>query len=183
MIGWSIGSVIASRFALEAPERVDRHVLIAPGLFVDEPLALRLLRRTPFAKQVLEALAGGFIAYLPINHLTNPSLTPDYGARMHEQRRFPGLGSVFASAVLNYEFGEREEYREVGHHPRPVLVLWGDRDSPTTPYANAKRVLEYYPRARLVTFAGARHAPHIDPLHAARASAEVVAFLGEATNG
>src|SRR5439155_24983892 len=41
VVGWSMGSVVASRFALESPERVRSHVLIAPGLLVPQPLRLR----------------------------------------------------------------------------------------------------------------------------------------------
>jgi pimeloyl-ACP methyl ester carboxylesterase len=173
-VGWSMGCVINSRFALEHPERVDRHVLIAPGLFVDAPLALRMIGKLPLAARLLARLVGTFIARLPAQHLVHPERFPDYGRRMHEQRRFPGLGESFASTILNYEFGERPEYRAVGAHSRPVLLLWGDLDV-GTPYANARRVQELYPRAELVTFTGAKHAPHVD--HAERANQVVIDFL------
>ena len=173
-IGWSMGCVITSRFALEHPERVDRHVLIAPGLFIEPPMILRLVGRLPFATRILARLVRVFIGLLPANHLAHPERMPEYGARMQEQTRHPGLGESFASTVMNYEFGARPEYRQVGAHARPVLLLWGDLDR-GTPFANAARVQELYPRAQLITFRGAKHAPHVD--HAEQANAAVIDFL------
>ena len=54
-----------------------------------------------------------------------------------------------------------DEWRAVGEHPRPVLVVWGDRDR-VTHYDNATHVLQLYPRAELLTVQGAKHAPHLD---------------------
>ena len=42
-----------------------------------------------------------------------------------------------------------------------MLVVWGDSDR-ATPYRNAPRVLQLYPRATLLTVNGGRHAPHLD---------------------
>jgi pimeloyl-ACP methyl ester carboxylesterase len=173
-VGWSMGSVICSQLALDHPERVRKHVLIAPGLFVDPPRVLRLVSRLPFASKIIAALVHVVTEVLPTQHMVHPARFPRYRARMREQLRHPGVAASFASTVTNYPFGAGPEFRAAGEHPRPVLVLWGDEDSGTL-YANARRVEQLFPRAELLTFRGARHAPHLD--HAVEANAAILDFL------
>jgi pimeloyl-ACP methyl ester carboxylesterase len=173
-VGWSMGSVICSQLSLEHPDRVRSHVLIAPGLFVDPPLVYRLVSKLPFASKIIASLAPVVTEVLPTQHMVYSSRFPRYRSRMREQLRYPGVAASFASTVTNYPFGAGPEFRPAGAHPRPVLVLWGDRDSGTL-YSNASRVREIFPRAELLTFRGARHAPHLD--HAEEANAAIVSFL------
>jgi pimeloyl-ACP methyl ester carboxylesterase len=174
-VGWSMGCVICSQLALEHPELVQKLVLIAPGLFMDPPLVLRVASRLPFSRHIIGAAARVFTELLPWQHVSQAALRPAYTRRLREQLRYPGLGDSFASTVTHYPFGAGPEYRSVGDHPRQVLLLWGDRDT-ATPYANAPRVLALFPRAELVTLRGARHAPHVD--RAGATEAAILELLG-----
>jgi pimeloyl-ACP methyl ester carboxylesterase len=174
VVSWSMGGLVAGSFALEHPDRVLRHALIAPGFFLRPPLRLRLASRLPGREAVLAALAGSFVDKLPAQQFRHLDRVPGYRDHLRDQLDCPGSREAFASIVLHYPWQFGLELRPVGEHPRPVLLLWGD-DDPVTPYANAARVVELFPRARLVTFPGARHAPHLE--HAEQAHAEIVAFL------
>jgi pimeloyl-ACP methyl ester carboxylesterase len=174
VVSWSMGAVISSRLALEAPDFVQRHVLIAPGLFLPPPLRIRILSRLPFARAIIARRASAFLDELPAEHLSHPERMPRYGERMREQLEYPGLGQSFASSVLNYAWHAGPEFRRVGEHPRAVLLVWGDKDE-ATPYANAARVREIYPRAELITLPGAKHAPHVE--HEALVNGHSVRFL------
>jgi pimeloyl-ACP methyl ester carboxylesterase len=174
-VGWSMGCVICSQLALEHPDLVQKHVLIAPGLFMDPPLVLRIASRLPFSRRIIGAAATVFTELLPMQHLSQAALRPAYTRRMREQLRHPGLADSFASTVTHYPFGAGPEYRSVGDHPRQVLLIWGDRDT-GTPYANAPRVQAIFPRTELVTLRGARHAPHVDQPQATEAA--ILGFLG-----
>jgi len=175
LVGWSMGCVINSRFALERPDAVLRHVLIAPGLFVDPPLRLRVVSSLPLVgPSILARRAPSFIAELPAEHLEYPERFPGYLDRMLAQTRQPGLGESFASTLLHYPWGSGPEFRAAGEHPRPVQLVWGDAD-PATPYRNVPRVREIFPRAELVTVAGARHAPHVE--HPVRVHPPILDFL------
>jgi pimeloyl-ACP methyl ester carboxylesterase len=174
VVSWSMGGVISSHLALQQPNLVQRHVLIAPGLFLDPPQVLRVIRRLPFAARILAAQAGRFLDKLLAEHVSRPEAFGAYRDEMRTQLRYPGFARSFASTVRNYPWQAGPELREVGQHPRPVMLLWGDRD-PSTPYANARRVQDLYPRAQLVTIAGGYHAPHVE--HAEQASAAIRAFL------
>jgi pimeloyl-ACP methyl ester carboxylesterase len=173
-VSWSMGSVICSQLSLEHPERVRRQVFIAPGLFVDPPVLLRVISRVPFATRIIAALVYVVTEVLPSQHMVRPGRFPRYRARLREQLRYRGTASSFASTVTNYPFGAGPEFRRAGQHPRPVLLVWGDRDSGTR-YSNVPRVQEIFPHAELLTFHGARHAPHLD--HAEQANAAILAFL------
>ncbi len=174
VVGWSMGCVVSSHLALQAPELVQRHVLIAPGLFLEPPRRLRIIRRLPFATRIIAAQASRFLDALLAEHVTEPARFAWYRDRMREQLGFPGFARSFASTVRNFPWRAGPELRAIGAHPRRVLVLWGD-DDPATPYANLRRVQDLYPRAELVTFAGARHAPHVE--YADRANAAIAEFL------
>jgi pimeloyl-ACP methyl ester carboxylesterase len=177
-IGWSMGCVICSQLALEYPALVAKHVLIAPGLLVDPPRILQLVSKLPFSNRIIGAFAHVFTEVLPAQHLSRAGLRPQYKRRMREQLRHPGLRSSFASTVTHYPFGAGPEYEPVGRHPRPVLLLWGDRDI-GTPYSNAPRIQAIFPRAELVTFRGSRHGPHVD--RPEEANATILEFLRKAS--
>jgi pimeloyl-ACP methyl ester carboxylesterase len=133
-----------------------------------------VVSRLPWGEKLVAQRVGAFIDELTVEHLKNPDRFPGYGDRMREQLCHPGVGASFASTVLHYPWGSGPEFRRVGEHSRPVLLIWGDND-PATPYRNAKRVVELYPRAELRTICGARHAPHVD--HAEEVHAAILEFL------
>jgi pimeloyl-ACP methyl ester carboxylesterase len=175
VVGWSRGCLIGARLALEMPDAVHRLVMIAPGMFVAQPMMVRVVSRLPVVgRAILARSATTVIARLPAEHLEHPDRFPDYAARMREQTAHPGLGESFASTVIHYPWGSGPELAEAGRHSRPVQLVWGDHD-PATPYRNAARVRAIFPRAELVTVAGARHAPHVE--HAARVHPAIVEFL------
>jgi pimeloyl-ACP methyl ester carboxylesterase len=175
VVGWSMGAIIAARLAQAQPERVSRLVLIAPGMFVEPPPVVRLVARLPWlGRAILARSAPSVIRGLPAQHLEHPDRFLEYAARMRTQTEVPGLGASFASTVLHYPWGSGPELAAAGAHPRPVQLIWGN-DDPSTPYRNAPRIREVFPRAELVTIAGARHAPHVE--HAARVHPPLVEFL------
>ncbi|HEU4538690.1 MAG TPA: alpha/beta hydrolase, partial [Polyangiaceae bacterium] len=174
VVSWSMGGLVAGNFALEHPERVLSQVFIAPGFFLSPPLRLRVLASLPGREAAVAALAPLFVDRLPAQQFRQPERAPGYRERLREYLDCPGTREALASTLVHYPWNFGAELRSAGEHPRPVLVLWGDAD-PVTPYANAARVVELFPRARLVTFPGAKHGPHLE--HAEQAQGEIVTFL------
>jgi pimeloyl-ACP methyl ester carboxylesterase len=158
---WSMGAIVAGRFALEHAARVDRLLLIAPALFTLQPLALRMVRRLPGAARLIARQAPAMVRALPRQHFRDSARVPGYLEQVSAQLAFPGLGESLASTLENFAWGYGPELREVGQHQRRVLAVWGDAD-PVTPFANAPRVCELFPRASLLTVPGALHAPHLE---------------------
>ena len=119
------------------------------------------MSRLPGMHRLIAWRVGDVIDRLDKAHLSHPDQFPDYNKRAREQLAFPGMGESFASTLAHFAMNAGDQWRTVGEHPRPVLVVWGDRDR-VTDYANATRVLQLYPRAELLTVQGAKHAPHLD---------------------
>jgi pimeloyl-ACP methyl ester carboxylesterase len=161
LIGWSMGGLIVTRFAAEHPASVASLTLISPGLFLDSFGFGQRLSRLPGMHRLIAWRVGDVIDRLDKAHLSHPDQFPDYNKRAREQLAFPGMGESFASTLAHFEMNAGDQWQTVGEHPRPVLVVWGDRDR-VTDYANATRVLQLYPRAELLTVKGAKHAPHLD---------------------
>ncbi|OBK15138.1 alpha/beta fold hydrolase [Mycobacterium asiaticum] len=163
LIGWSMGGVIITRFAAEAPDRVTSLTLIAPALYVGGPLTHigKLALRLPGAAKFLARHIDDVIKRLDKEHLSRPDQFPDYNRRAREQLQFPGVAESFASTVINFPVNAGDQWVAVGRHPRPVLVVWGTRDS-AAPYANSRHVSKLYPRSELLSVEGAKHAPHLD---------------------
>ncbi|HEX7323341.1 MAG TPA: alpha/beta hydrolase [Mycobacterium sp.] len=161
LVGWSMGAVIASRFAADAPDRVLSLCLIAPGLFVRPPYLLRVLRRLPGSDRLIASQVRTLIRRLEPVHMSNPERYPNYQQRVSEQLEFPGVGASFGSTVVHFPIDAGKDFGAVGEHPRPVLVIWGDDDHVTS-YTNSRRVLNFFRHATLLTVPGARHAVHLD---------------------
>lgn len=161
LVGWSMGAVIAGQFAAETPDRVESLCLIAPGLLLKPPVPLRVLRRLPGAERLIAPLVSVVTDRIEASHLSNPERFPDYRQRVREQLEFPGVGASFASTVVHFPVDAGKDLTALGAHPRPVLLIWGDADR-VTPYANSRRVLDFFRHARLLTVQGGRHAVHLD---------------------
>jgi pimeloyl-ACP methyl ester carboxylesterase len=161
LIGWSMGAVIVAEFAAEHPERVSSLALIAPALFVNPPLPLRILMRLPGAQRIVASRIGAVIDRLEALHLSRVEQFPNYRQRAREQLAFPGVPASFASTLIHIPLNAGEDLRSLGEHPRPVLVVWGDNDT-VTPYAHADRVRKLFPRATHLTVEGGKHGPHLD---------------------
>jgi len=160
LVGWSMGCVVVTHYAAEQPARVKSVILIAPALYQQSRL-MRLMLRVPGAPRLIASRVGDVIDRLDKVHLSRPDRFRDYSKRAREQLAFPGMAESFASTVTNFSWRVGDEWRAVGEHPRPVLVVWGDSDR-VTPYRNAPQVLRLYPNAALLTVNGGRHAPHLD---------------------
>jgi pimeloyl-ACP methyl ester carboxylesterase len=173
-VSWSMGGLVSSQVALDEPERVHRLAMIAPGFFVPAPAAVRLVSKLPFADRIIARRLGATMRALPAEHLAEPGRFPLYGQRLREQEQHAGVRESFASTVMNYRWNAGPEFQPVGAHPRRVLLVWGD-DDPSTPYRNAARVCQVFPRAELITLRGARHAPHLE--HRDEIEAALVRFL------
>jgi pimeloyl-ACP methyl ester carboxylesterase len=151
VVGHSMGGLVAARLAAEAPDRVDRLILVDAAFLTFEPgktkLALGLLRSFWSMQRDIILL------------LTRDSL------RAHP------LSLGFATLDLL-----ATDWRPVLSRIRaPTLIIWGEHDT-LTPESIGRQIAASIPDARLVFIPGAGHNAMLDRPDAF--NAEVIAFLG-----
>jgi len=165
LVGSSLGGAFAIRAATRAPDRVKRLVTISPtglaGVLDAEPTAAQraagALFRAPLAG---EAAFNGIASKASIrwflckqSYADAASVTPEivdhYYAVTHQAgARF--VPSHFVGGSLNIDVA-----RDLPFVEAPLLVLWGERASETSPVRNADAFVLLARDARLETFADA----------------------------
>lgn len=170
VIGNSLGGAVAMQLLAFEPEQVESLVLVNSAGFGSEVTpALRLL-----------ALPG--IGYLATRHTTrlaaqmnerlifaDKSLVTkeriDHALAIAEQ---PGPGDVTyeTARALATGRGIRPEWRTeliaaVAKHPRPTLVVWGDRDR-VLPAEHMNTARQLLPHAETHVYTGVGHMPQIE---------------------
>ncbi|MET8778618.1 alpha/beta fold hydrolase [Nocardia sp. NPDC004654] len=188
VIGNSLGGAVALRLLASRPERVASLVLVDSAAFGSEVTALlRLLalprigriatRRTTRAAAVLTERAifadPSLATRERIDHALAIARQHDRGTVMHETAHALATGR-----------GVRAEWRaelmaEVAAHPRPTMIVWGDRDRilPAHHLTAARRLI---PHAETFLFEGIGHMPQIECPD--EFAALVLDFLARTTN-
>jgi pimeloyl-ACP methyl ester carboxylesterase len=173
IVGHSMGSAVALRFAVDHPERVRGLVLISAAAGVRGTPAARahwdhVLANLsdPVPRDFLrESTAGDFVVPVP------PAVLD---AMTDESAKVP---LRVWRAVLDARWRADGDYAaELVNLRAPTLILWGDRD-PRCPRAEQDALLAGIRGSRLVVFEGAGHMLHIEEPE--RCAREVSAFVHE----
>lgn len=159
LMGFSMGGMIASIYAAEAPERVERLFLVAPAGLGYSPAPLeRVMRRVP---ALGHWLALGFMGRMIRGGLASlrdePPGAQDIRAAQIAQTRQRGFATSVLSS-MRHMLGEdlTEEMAEIKVLYVPVLAIWGEADT-AIPASAIGRLAEINRDARQVTIAEASH--------------------------
>jgi pimeloyl-ACP methyl ester carboxylesterase len=158
LVGHSMGGRLAWRLAADAPQRVDRLVLLAPDGFASPgfeygkpmevgPLVqvMRWVLPRPLVRMSLAP------AYADPAKLTDASLT-----RYHAMLLAPTVRSAMLDRMRQWVLQDPTPF--LARVRAPVLLVWGAQDR-MIPLANAQDYLRVLPGARLVTLPGVGHLP------------------------
>lgn len=163
VVGWSIGGVIASKYAHLHPERVTRLVLLAPVGAVPavKPWTAHLLHVPLGVGNALGALVMGS----SLRKLYTRELGCSSKGAVKEMLHFlcehatnnRNLVRTIISTIRSCPEVDdnRETYIAIGESQRPVLILWGDADH-TVP-DRPDELLSMLPRAKLHELRGQAH--------------------------
>lgn len=154
LVGHSLGSFVAQTVAVQDRGRLARLVLIGSGPGGASAEAARtevaaFFRAMP--QPIPPAVARDFQASTAALPLPAPFFETMVGELM---RAAPQMWAQFADDI--YNAGTADALRGV---TIPTLIIWGDKDAMLT-RAEQDGLLARLPRARLVVFGGAGHAPH-----------------------
>ncbi len=170
VMGNSLGGAVALQMLTHAPGRVASLTLVnSAGFGKEVAIALRLLAVPGLGRRLLSGVDR------TAARRTERALFVD-GSFVTEERvdlavrlaRRPGHAEVFLEAAreLGTFRGVRAGWRsrllaDVARHPRPTLVLWGDRDL-ILPAHHLHAARELLPHAQSHVFADTGHMPQIE---------------------
>jgi pimeloyl-[acyl-carrier protein] methyl ester esterase len=179
VVGWSLGGVVALRWAQAVPERVARLVLVGTTpCFVarrDWPHAMAAETLTRFGDELRASYRLTLLRFLSLQLLGSDdgkATLAALRARVFERANPAAAALTDALGVLAATDLRAEA---PGIRP-PALVVAGDRDTLVPPAAGAW-LARAMPNARFAPIAGAAHAPHLS--HRATFAATLNGFLDE----
>ncbi|MEU7765869.1 alpha/beta fold hydrolase [Nocardia sp. NPDC049190] len=171
VMGNSLGGAVALQLLALQPDRVATLVLADSAGFGSELHPMMRLVATP----VIGSVAARYTATRASARMTERLLYVDQSfateARIEHAlkiARHTDAGVILheTAQILGTSRGVRPEWRtkllaEVSNHPRPTLIVWGDRDRilPMRQLEAAHRLL---PHARVHLFEGIGHMPQIE---------------------
>jgi non-heme chloroperoxidase len=167
VVGHSMGSTHALRFAIDHPKLVSGLVLVA---------CFASYRRNPAVVALCEQIASledpidpGFVREFQESTLANPIAPGFFQTIVRESLKMPAhvWRAVFAG------FLEDDFSAELPRVAAPALILWGDRDA-FCPRADQEALVDAIPRSQLIAYHGVGHAVHWEKPQ--RFAADVVAF-------
>jgi pimeloyl-ACP methyl ester carboxylesterase len=173
VVGNSLGGAVALQLLALQPERVASLILVGSAGFGSEVNPMLRMLATPGFGSVMarhttrtgarlierEIYAdSSFATQERIDHALAIARQPEAGPTLHE-----------LACELGTFRGIRRKWRvellaEAAKHPRPTMIMWGERDRilPVDQLAAARRLL---PHAQTHVFAGVGHMPQIECPH------------------
>ncbi len=153
IVGHSLGSGTAQRFAVEHPDRTRALVLIGSAPAMASVPALEELRKA--VDELEDPVDPEFVRDFQASTLAKPVQKEYFETIVSESLKLPAR--VWRAAVAGAMEGDTS--RELDRILAPTLLVWGDRDELFTREDQAT-LQEAIPDARLLVYAGAGHGTH-----------------------
>lgn len=154
IVGHSMGSAVAQRFALDHPKRVAGLVLAGSFATARGNAAVQGLWDDAVTG-LGEPVDPGFAREFQAATLARPVPAAFLDMVVAESLKVPAR--VWRAALAGLL--EADHSAELRHIDRPTLALWGDRDG-FFPRTDQDALLEALPRAQLLVYEGAGHGLH-----------------------
>jgi non-heme chloroperoxidase len=169
VVGHSMGSINAQRFAIDHPERTIGLVLAgAFATFRGNPALVDFCQGT--IMPLTDPIDPGFVREFQESTLARPVPQAFLDTVVQESLKVPAR--VWHAAFAG--FMEDASTGELGKITAPTLIVWGTRDA-FCPRHDQDALLRTIARARLVVYEGAGHASHWEEPE--RFAADLVAFV------
>ena len=166
LLGYSMGGAIATAYALDHPERVDRLMLLAPvGLGHKMSRFLTFCAEAPGVGEWAIRLLGAVMHRRGIDRrLTPDPALPDFTDRAATAMDLRGtLPAVLSSLRNMMEEDMALPHRQLGDSGLPVVAVWGAADR-IIPLSAMGRLAKINRNARQVELPGATHSlPYTHP--------------------
>ena len=153
VVGHSLGSTVARRFAADCPGRTRGLVLVGSfARFSGNPAVADL---AAVAGELTDPLDPGFVREFQESTLAQPIAEPFLQRLVDESCKVPAR--VFRQSLAGLIDDDVAD--DLGRVEAPALVVWGDRDA-YCPRDDQDEIASEIAGARVVAIDGAGHAPH-----------------------
>jgi pimeloyl-ACP methyl ester carboxylesterase len=159
LVGWSMGAMIAARYAIERPERIASVTLVSPsGLGIRMGLMGRVAL-VPVVGDLGHEMLGGYgLRAAQREFFADASGFDGYMERFEPQMQYRGFRRAMLSTLRHMGMDDfASEYTRYGRLGLPTRVLWGTRDR-ATPYESSSAFTRLVPGAELLALQDAGHA-------------------------
>jgi len=154
VVGHSVGSAVAQRFAIDYPGRTRGLVLAGSAVSYDDNPVVQQLWDNVISKME-DPVDPGFAREFQKSTLAQP--VPDWFLETIVQESLKVPARVWKSTVAGIlELDLSEELNEI---EVPTLIVWGDQDE-MVPRSEQEMQLETIPNAQLTVHEGAGHGLH-----------------------
>jgi non-heme chloroperoxidase len=177
IVGHSMGSAVAQRFAVDHPDRISGLVLLG---------ASASLKANPNAREAWNALLSRLTD--PVdpelvregleNTLVRPVPKAVSESLVRENLKVPAF--VWRAALDARWRAEGDFAGELDKIRTPTLVVWGDRDV-RYPRSEQETIVAAIPGSRLLVYPGAGHLLHVE--EPARLASDLASFIQELQTG
>jgi NADP-dependent 3-hydroxy acid dehydrogenase YdfG/pimeloyl-ACP methyl ester carboxylesterase len=170
VIGNSLGGAVAMQLLASHPDRVASLTLVnSAGFGAEVTPLLRMLSLPGLGRYAATHSTTAGARLMERRIFADPALaTPERVEHALRIAAQPGTGAFLHELAnqLGTARGVRPQWREellaaVAAHPRPTLLIWGDRDR-ILPAVHLGAARRQFPDAQVHLFAGAGHMPQIE---------------------
>ena len=179
LCGWSLGGLVALRWAELHPQQITRLVLLASTpCFVQRPAwdcAMPTGVFQAFARSLTQPGQATLLRFLSLQVQGSDAARATLASLREKltQRGEPHQMALRDGLVLLRDTDLRKALPQI---KQPALVVAGESDT-LVPFAAAEYLAQALPNARLIGIAGAAHVPHLS--HTQRFVEQVEDFLHE----
>jgi non-heme chloroperoxidase len=172
IVGHSMGSAIAMRYAIDHRERVLGLVLVGASTSIRGNTAARQFW-DPIILSLTDPVDAGLVRGMTESMLAQPVPQAFLETLVQESQKVPA--HVWKAAFESRWRSEGDFAAELGHIEARTLIIWGDQDA-RYPRIEQEALAAAIPGSRLVVYSGAGHGPHWEEPE--RFASDLVTFEG-----
>jgi len=171
VVGHSMGSSVAQRFALAHPERTLGLVLVSPRAKMAERPGLRELYETTIS-ELSDPVDPSFVRSFMEGVFVRPVPDAFFERTLQDALKVPAhvWQRVFKNALEEDLLGDLDKIEA------PTLLIWGAEDA-SVPQADREAIAEAMAGARRIEYHGVGHGPHAEEPE--RFAGDLIAFVEE----